>query len=87
MPTIDRINNQIARYADGKQVVYLNINDKLADQDGMLFEGMTEDGLHLSNRGYQVWADALRPLLVKWLGSPAAMDRAPPASGPPTKPQ
>src|SRR5262249_19789029 len=34
MPVIDQVNEQIARFADGKQVRYLNINDKLADKDG-----------------------------------------------------
>ena len=46
------------------------INDKLADPSGKLLDGLTEDGLHLSNKGYQVWADAMRPTLVEWLGEP-----------------
>ena len=86
MPTIDKINARIAKFADGEQVVYLNINDKLADAEGKLFDGVTEDGLHLSIEGYQVWADALKPLLTKWLGPPAEVDRAPPATGPPKLP-
>jgi len=31
MPTINRINNNLSKLADGKRVRYLNINDKLAD--------------------------------------------------------
>ena len=83
MPTIDKINSRIAEFADGKAIVYLNINDKLADRDGKLFAGVTEDGLHLSVKGYQIWADALKPLFTEWLGPPADVDRAPPASGVP----
>ena len=35
-------------------------------------------------KGYQVWADALKPLLTEWLGPPAKVDKSPPASGIPT---
>jgi lysophospholipase L1-like esterase len=86
MPTIDKINARIEKFADGETVVYLNINENLADEEGRLFAGVTEDGLHLSITGYQVWADALKPVFTKWLGPPAEIDRAPPASGVPTVP-
>lgn len=68
MPTINKINSRIARFADGKTIRFLNINDRLADNDGRLYEGMTDDGLHLTDKGYQVWADAMRPILTEWLG-------------------
>jgi lysophospholipase L1-like esterase len=82
--TIDRINNVISGFADGGKIRYLNINDRLADKDGRLFEGMTADGLHLSIKGYQVWADALKPVFTELLGPPAATDHAPPPTGDPS---
>ena len=85
MPTINRINENIARFADGKQLHFLNINDKLADQNGILFDGLTVDKLHLSLKGYQIWADALKPLLKKILGPPKATDQAPPPTGDPSR--
>jgi hypothetical protein len=84
MASINKINANIAQCADGKAVRYLNINDKLADTDGKLFEGMTTDRLHLSLKGYQVWADALKPLLTELLGPPAKEDHAPPPTGDPS---
>src|SRR5262249_17981325 len=36
MPTINKINANIVRFADGKKLRYLSINDKLADKDGKL---------------------------------------------------
>jgi lysophospholipase L1-like esterase len=85
MPIINRINERIARFADGKRIRYLNINDKLADKDGKLFEGMTvRDGLHLDVKAYQVWADALKPLFNELLGPPAKEDHAPPPTGDPS---
>ncbi len=82
--TIDRINEELSRLADGKKIRYLNINRKLADQNGKLFEGMTVDGLHLSVRGYQVWADALKPVFTELLGPPGKTDHAPPPTGDPS---
>lgn len=82
--SINQINDNIARFADGKTIRYLNINDKLADKDGKLFDGMMVDRLHLSLKGYQVWADALKPLLRELLGPPAKEDRAPPPTGDPS---
>jgi lysophospholipase L1-like esterase len=84
VPAINKINENIAKFADGKTIRYLNINDKLADKDGKLFEGMTADRLHLSLKGYQVWADALKPLLTEVLGAPAKEDHAPPPTGDPS---
>ena len=84
MPAIDRINANLARLADGKSVRFLSINDRLADANGKLFEGMTVDQLHLSLKGYQVWADALRPILLEILGEPSATDTAPPPTGDPS---
>ena len=72
------------KFADGKTIRYLNINEKLAKPDGTLIEGMTVDGLHLSLKGYQVWADALKPILTELLGTPAKTDHAPPPTGDPS---
>ncbi|MBN1508055.1 MAG: hypothetical protein JW955_14480 [Sedimentisphaerales bacterium] len=84
MPVIDRINGNLARLADGKKVRYLNINDKLADKDGRLLPGMTMDKLHPALKGYQVWADALKPIFTELLGPPAKEDHAPPPTGDPS---
>jgi lysophospholipase L1-like esterase len=85
MPIISKVNEHIAHFADGKKIRYLNINDKLADKDGRLFEGMTvPDGLHLDVKGYQVWADALKPIFTELLGPPAKEDHAPPPTGDPS---
>jgi lysophospholipase L1-like esterase len=85
IPLINEINSRIARFADGKKVRYVNINDRLADKDGRLYEGMAvADGLHLDVRGYQVWADALKPIFTELLGPPAKEDHAPPPTGDPS---
>jgi hypothetical protein len=84
VPEINKINANIARFADGKRIRYLNINDKLADTNGVLFAGMTVDKLHPTVKGYQIWADALKPILTELLGPPATTDQAPPPTGDPS---
>ena len=86
MPIIDKINARLSRLADGKKVRYLNVNSKLADPGGRLFEGMmnARDRLHPTLRGYQVWADGLKPVLTELLGPPAREDHAPPPTGDPS---
>jgi lysophospholipase L1-like esterase len=85
MPVIDKINRSLPAKADGKKIRYLNINDKLADGNGTLIGGMMNaDKLHLTVKAYQVWADALKPILTELLGPPASVDHAPPATGDPS---
>lgn len=85
IPTINQINDNLARLADGKKIRLLNVNDKLADQDGRLFDGMMNPGdkLHPTVKGYQVWADGLKPIFTELLGPPAKTDHAPPPTGDP----
>jgi lysophospholipase L1-like esterase len=89
MPEIDQVNANLARLADGRTVRYLSVNDRLADPDGRLFPGMMNerDKLHPTIRGYQVWADGLKPILTELLGPPASTDHAPPPTGDPSAPR
>jgi lysophospholipase L1-like esterase len=84
MGIINAINKNMAAMADGKKIRYININDKLADKDGNLYEGMTMDRLHPSLKAYQIWADTLKPIFTEVLGPPAREDHAPPATGDPS---
>jgi len=84
VPAINRINDRLSKMA-GRRIRYLNINGKLADQNGRLFDGMMNpDKLHPALKGYQVWADALKPIFRELLGPPAAVDHAPPPTGDPS---
>lgn len=85
MPTIARVNRNLSDMADGKKIRYLDINDKLADAEGRAFPGILDpDRLHPTLKAYQLWADALKPILTELLGAPAETDLAPPPTGDPT---
>jgi lysophospholipase L1-like esterase len=84
MPTIARINANLAKMTDGKSIRFLDINLSLADANGTLLDGMMVDKLHPSSKGYAVWAEGLKPILTELLGPPAATDHAPPPTGDPS---
>jgi lysophospholipase L1-like esterase len=84
MPEIRAINANLARLAEGKAVRFVDVSAGLADAQGRLFDGVMHDGLHPTVKGYQVWADALKPILGEVLGPPSKTDLAPPPTGDPS---
>jgi lysophospholipase L1-like esterase len=69
---VDALNARISSLDDGRQVKYLNINASFTDSHGKLLKGvMLRDNLHPDDKGYDLWAAAITPLLIEWLGPPA----------------
>lgn len=66
---IRRINQIIARLGDGKKVVYVDFGDKFLQPDGTMNRDLLPDTLHPNAKGYEVWADAIRPEIEKVFGS------------------
>jgi len=62
-------NKRLANLDDSSSVFYIDIYPAFLDPEGSLPATMAPDGLHLSAKGYQVWADAMRPMLHKLLDS------------------
>ena len=82
--TIDKVNANIAKMADGKKTRFVDLKDKFLDQDGRLIPGMlNNDSLHPDTKGYQTIADGIKPILTELLGPPAKEDHAPPPTGDP----
>lgn len=57
-----------AKAADGKMVHYLDIGKKFLDQDGQLPSDIMPDFLHLSPKGYEIWAEAIEETVAELLG-------------------
>ncbi len=64
---IKKINKNIAKMTDGKNIFYLDIGKKLVEPDGTITKEMMKDGLHIGSKGYEIWAKALQPVLDKIL--------------------
>ena len=72
MAVMPVINARQAGLADGKRIRFLNLNGKLADAEGRLFDCMMNpDKLHPAVAGYQVWADrGIRRAMQRQRGNP-----------------
>ena len=57
------VNEGLAKLDDGKLTRYLDIGDKFLDAEGNLPADIMPDALHPNAKGYQIWADAIQPLL------------------------
>lgn len=57
------VNKKISKLDDGKWVTFLDIGDKFLDKDGKLTKDIMPDFLHLSEKGYGIWADAVEDKL------------------------
>ena len=60
-----QVNKIIKGYDDGKKVFFLDIGSKFLTADGTLTREMMPDLLHLSPKGYQIWADAIKDKLAE----------------------
>jgi lysophospholipase L1-like esterase len=64
---IKKINEIIAKLDDGQHVRYLDIGGKFLEPDGSLTRAIMPDFLHLSAKGYTIWADAVEPVVKEML--------------------
>ena len=62
----EQTNKIIAKLHDGKNVFFMNINDKFLDAQGRLI-GFRSDNLHPNADGYEIWGSAVAPTLKQWL--------------------
>jgi lysophospholipase L1-like esterase len=60
---IKDVNAELAKLEDGKTTRYLDIGEKFLTADGTLTKEIMPDYLHPNAKGYQIWADAMQPLL------------------------
>jgi lysophospholipase L1-like esterase len=62
------VNKIVAKLDDnGKTVRYLDIGPKFLEADGSLSKDIMYDYLHLTPRGYEIWAEAITPTLTGML--------------------
>ncbi len=79
IPTyIRQVNSRIARLDDkGKTVRFFDIGARYLHPDGTLITDTMIDGLHLSPKGYSIWAGAIMKPLTEWVrpkGNPSHVE-------------
>lgn len=67
MAAIDRANALLAKLDDGVNVRFLDIGAHFLGRDGRIPWTIMPDQLHLSPAGYQLWAEAMQPLLKEMM--------------------
>ena len=57
-------NTIIAKLDDKQTIRYLDVGPKFLDQGGKIQDGILADAVHLTRKGYEIWGDAMSPLLA-----------------------
>ena len=66
---LKEVNATIAKLDDGKNIHFLDIGEKFLQPDGSLTKEIMPDFLHLTDKGYQLWAEAVGPTLKEMMGA------------------
>ncbi|HRJ09946.1 MAG TPA: platelet-activating factor acetylhydrolase IB subunit [Prosthecobacter sp.] len=61
-------NVLISKLADGKTIHFMDIGKTFLQSDGTLTKEIMPDLLHLSEKGYEMWAGAIEPKIKELLG-------------------
>lgn len=64
---IKNVNTIIQKLADDKDVYFLDIGAAFLEKDGSISKTILRDYLHLSEKGYERWAEAMNPKLMELL--------------------
>lgn len=62
------VNPIISRLHDGKTVFYLDIGEKFLDANGVIAPDIMADRLHPTEKGYTLWAEAVKDRLAELRG-------------------
>ena len=63
-----QVNQTVRRLDDAEHVHYLAIGHRFLQADGSISPEIMPDFLHLTEAGYEIWADAIEAKLVELLG-------------------
>lgn len=62
-PLILQFNEKIKKIAQEHACTYLDLHPLFGNEKGELREELTRDGVHLTKKGYDIWASAVKKLL------------------------
>ncbi len=68
MPAVNKkvriFNQQLEEYCHENSIEFVDLNISFSNEDGLLREDLTTDGLHLGQKAYKVWAYKLKSFLA-----------------------
>jgi lysophospholipase L1-like esterase len=60
---ISQVNAEISQLSNGNTIRYLDLGAKFEDAKGQARQDLLGDYLHPSHAGYEVWSDAIKPVI------------------------
>ena len=66
---INQANQIIQKLADGENILWVDFGHKFIDENGRIPRDIMPDYLHLSPKGYEIWADSIKEPLAQIFGS------------------
>jgi lysophospholipase L1-like esterase len=63
-----QVNQIIQKLADGRDIFWVDFGQQFVNRDGTIPHELMPDYLHLSKRGYEIWAEAIEDKLAAILG-------------------
>ena len=67
---VKEVNQLLAKLDDGKMTRVLDLGPKFLEPDGTLPDTIMPDFRHPNEKGYQIWADAMLPVIKEMLQNP-----------------
>ncbi len=64
---IEQINKELAKLNGHNNITFMNIGSAFLDSNSVLLPDVTTDSLHPNEKGYEIWASSIEPVLSKWL--------------------
>lgn len=64
------VNLLLSQMQEGDRITYLDIGDKLLQPDGSMNKEATPDFVHLTEKGYELFAEAIQPTVESLLRKP-----------------
>ena len=64
----DKASELVAGIADGDMIFFLDINQAFLNEQGELTREIMPDLLHPKEKGYQLWAEAMEPMISELMG-------------------
>ena len=70
MGILGAVEHLLVRFPDAQcklpRTTYANINRRFLDSSGKLLPGISSDNVHLTEKGYAIWANAVLPYIKKY---------------------
>ena len=60
---INEINTRLNSFASEQKITFVDIEPKMLDANGVFIPGLTFDFCHPTEKGYQIWANAIRSFI------------------------